>query len=168
MTVQMQMFEVMYGLTDRVTMMAMVPYLHKEMDHLTRSGVNFTTETEGVGDVGLMVHVVLRHNGPHWWILTPGMTVPTGSIDERGATPAGPNQKLPYPMQLGSGSVDAYSALNYIYQKPQLVLGVHAKGMFSTGENDNGYQVGDRFHLTAFAAREITHALSISGRLEGR
>lgn len=168
MTVQMHMFEVMYGLTDRVTLMAMVPYLHKEMDHLTRSGVNFTTETEGVGDVGLMAHVVLSHSGPHWWILTPGVTVPTGSIDERGATPAGPNQKLPYPMQLGSGSIDVVSALHYFYQKPQLVVGVHAKVVFSTGENDDDYQVGDRFHLAAFAARKITDAFSISGRLAGR
>ncbi len=37
-----------------------------------------------------------------------GLTLyfPTGSIDERGATPMGPNMQLPYPMQLGSGTYD--------------------------------------------------------------
>ena len=57
MSADMQMFGAMYGLTDRVTLMAMLPYIDKNMDHITFKGPvgttrlgRFTTDTDGVGD----------------------------------------------------------------------------------------------------------------------
>jgi hypothetical protein len=51
MTMQMHMFGAMYAVTDDVTLMAMVPYVSKEMEHLTRMGTRFTTNSEGFGDI---------------------------------------------------------------------------------------------------------------------
>jgi hypothetical protein len=57
MTMQMHMFGLMYAPTDWVTLMAMLNYTEKEMEHLTFMGVagtnrlgTFTTESSGLGD----------------------------------------------------------------------------------------------------------------------
>ncbi|MEL7454876.1 MAG: transporter, partial [Pseudomonadota bacterium] len=57
MTMQMHMFGGMYGLTDRVTLLAMTAYVRNEMDHITFQGGmgtdvlgTFTTSSDGIGD----------------------------------------------------------------------------------------------------------------------
>jgi len=57
MDMKMHMFGAMYAPIDRVTLMVMVPWVELEMEHRTRTGVEFTTRSEGVGDVraGAMV-----------------------------------------------------------------------------------------------------------------
>lgn len=167
MTTESHMFELMAGVTDRVTFMVMIPYLRKSMDHATRAGGRFTTTSEGIGDVRLMSHVVLSHRGPHWWLFTPAISFPSGSIEARDDTPAGPDQKLPYPMQLGSGSIDVGASLNYLYQGPRWLLGFHAMGRFATETNDNGYKVGDRYHGSLFAALKLSDRFALSWRLDG-
>lgn len=167
MTTETHMVEVMYGVTDRVTLMGMVPYHRKEMDHRTRNGTRFTTVSEGVGDAQAMVHVLLDRSGPHWWILGAAVGLSTGSIDERDDTPAGPDQKLPYPMQLGSGSYDAIPMLNYIYQGERWLSAFHLMGRFSLEENDNLYTVGDRYHLTYALVGKLSDWFWISFRLNG-
>ncbi|MDH3505399.1 MAG: hypothetical protein OEM58_12845 [Nitrospirota bacterium] len=47
MTTQMHMFSGMYGLNDTLTLMAMLPYVMKSMDHRNRAGVKFTTNASG-------------------------------------------------------------------------------------------------------------------------
>ncbi len=54
MTMDMHMLMVMYGWSEDFSLMAMVPYLNMEMDHLTRTGGRFTTESSGVGDLTVM------------------------------------------------------------------------------------------------------------------
>lgn len=162
MTMEMHMVEFMYGLTDRITLMAMVPYHKKEMDHVTRTGIKFATATQGVGDVGLMSHIVLARRGSSWWIFTPGLTLPTGSIEERGATPAGANSKLPYPMQLGTGSAGLSSVLNYIRIWDDWSAGFHAKATTSLGRNDNDYEVGNRYDLSSFVSYRISPRFGVS------
>ncbi len=168
MTVQTSVAEVMYGLTDRVTLMAMIPHHRKKMEHVTRSGVRFTTLSEGVGDIMLGVHLLVKKSGSHWWIVSPHLGLPTGSIDERDATPAGANQKLPYPMQLGSGSVDFIPEVNYLWQTKESLLGAHAMVRLSLDENDNGYRVGDRYHLGLFFSRKLSRRWAASARLDGK
>ncbi|MEK6223287.1 MAG: hypothetical protein N2A97_00300 [Thermodesulfobacteriales bacterium] len=51
MDMQMHMFGLMYAPTDYITLMGMIPYVKKSMNHLTRSGVRFKTESEGLGDI---------------------------------------------------------------------------------------------------------------------
>ena len=55
MTMEMHMFGAMYGLSHHLTLMAMVPYVDKSMDLVTRTGRRFTTRARGLGDIKLMV-----------------------------------------------------------------------------------------------------------------
>ncbi|MGB3624581.1 MAG: transporter, partial [Henriciella sp.] len=64
MPMKMHMVGAMYGLTDRITLVAMGMYVDKEMDHITYQGGmgttrlgTFTTEAAGIGDttVGALI-----------------------------------------------------------------------------------------------------------------
>ena len=50
MTMEMHMVGLMYAPSDEVTFMAMLPFTYLTMDHITRTGVRFTTETGGLSD----------------------------------------------------------------------------------------------------------------------
>ena len=88
MTMDMHMLGLMYAPTDRVTLMGMVNYLDKEMDHLTYMGPagttplgKFTTRTSGFGDTSIAALIRLGE-GSSSWHATVGVSLPTGDIDE--------------------------------------------------------------------------------------
>jgi hypothetical protein len=56
MGMNMNMFGAMYGISDTVTLMGMLPYIEKDMHHITYAGPvgttrlgTFSTESEGIG-----------------------------------------------------------------------------------------------------------------------
>jgi hypothetical protein len=116
MTMQMHALGVMYAPTNDLTLMAMVPYVFKEMDHVTRRGVRFTTNSEGFGDIKLTALYKVLDQSQQRLHLNIGMSFPTGSIEERDNTPAGDDQILPYPMQIGSGTFDLLPGITYLGQ----------------------------------------------------
>ena len=81
MTMEMHMPMLMYAPSDDLTLMAMLPYVRMKMNHVTRSGVSFTTKSEGVGDVELSgLYTFYRHNfDEHRFIAVTGLSLPTGS-----------------------------------------------------------------------------------------
>ena len=62
MTMQMHMFSLMYAPTDYITVMGMIPYVKKSMNHLTRMGNRFRTETDGIGDTKLSALIKVFDN----------------------------------------------------------------------------------------------------------
>ena len=166
MDMEMHMFGGMYAPTDNLTLMVMVPYVLKEMDHLTRTGVNFTTNSEGFGDLQLTaLYNVLRQNRQRLHFNL-GLSFPTGSIDERDDTPAGNNLRLPYPMQIGSGTFDLRPGITYLGQVDLVSWGAQASTILRLGENSNDYQLGDQFNLTGWIAGKWLDWLSTSLRLD--
>ena len=165
MTMNMHMVSAMFAPADHLTLALMIPYIDQEMDHVTRMGMAFSTETDGVGDLGLNALFVLHHGDTTRVHGSLGLSAPTGSIDERGDTPAMANAKLPYPMQLGSGTWDILPAITALYQTPAVSLGAQASARFRLDENDNDYTLGDRFAMTAWAAYPLNPSLSLSARL---
>jgi hypothetical protein len=59
MPMDMYMAGLMYAPSDRVTLMGMLPVLGLSMDHMTRSGVSFTTDSKGIGDTKLGAMITL-------------------------------------------------------------------------------------------------------------
>ena len=102
MTMQMHMGMLMYAPTDRLTLMVMLPYIRKSMNHITRTGELFTERTSGIGDVELrgLYSLYARKDLRHRFLLNVGMGLPSGSINRSMA-----GMRLEYPMQLGSGTV---------------------------------------------------------------
>ncbi len=169
MAMDMHMFMPMYGLTDTVTVMAMVPYSTKSMDHLTRPGGTFTTESNGVGDVQLFGLVRLYaietpSIGSHRFHLNLGLNIPTGSITERGLTPQG-TVRLPYPMQLGSGTVDFLPGITYQGSAGAVSWGAQFMYNARTGRNSEDYSLGNSWFLTGYGAYQWADWVSSSVRL---
>jgi len=178
MQMQMHMFGAMYAPSDRVTLMAMLPYIDKKMDHITFQGGmgatvlgGFRTESEGWGDVKLSALVGLAERGNHKWHLNLGVSLPTGSTSERGnvLTPMNtrPNLRLPYAMQIGSGTYDLLPGITYSGRDGNLGWGAQLAGVIRTGKN-NGYRLGNEAKLTAWASYQPAPAVSFSGRIEAK
>ena len=165
MTMDMHMLSAMYGWSEALSFMVMAPYIDISMDHVTRMGVRFTTESEGFGDVSLSGVYRLFQGGGHEVLLNAGVSLPSGSIDARDDTPAGANQQLPYPMQLGSGTFDLLPGLTYRGYAADLSWGGQLGGTVRLGHNDNGYSLGDRYRATVWGARRWTDWISTSLRV---
>lgn len=167
MTMEMHMLGGMYAPTNNLTLMAMVPFVSKEMDHITRGGTTFTTNSQGLGDIKLTGLYQLFNKNRQSIHLNLGFSVPTGSIDERYDTPAGDDVILPYPMQIGSGTLDLRPGITYLGQTDHWSWGAQANTVLRLGENDRGYTVGNRYQLTGWAARKLSDQFSVSLRLDG-
>jgi hypothetical protein len=181
MTMQMHMVGGMYGLTDRVTLMAMGMYMTKEMDAITFQGPmgttrlgEFTTEVSGFGDVTLGAIFGLDDGAtPHSQVNAALMvSLPTGSLDETDEvlTPMNTRNtvRLPYGMQPGSGTVDLKPSLTARQRFGDWSIGGQLAGVFRLNENDEGYARGDSLAATAWAAYEFTPSLSVSGRVKAQ
>ena len=168
MDMDMHMFETMYGVTGDVTLMVMAPYKKLSMDHLTAGGSRFTTETKGFGDTSITALYTFFRSYPHRMHLTAGVSLPTGSIQERGATPMGPNQKLPYPMQLGSGTYDTILGMTYLGTGGVWSWGVSGNAKIRSGTNSEAYALGNEFQFDTWLARKWNDRLSSYLRVESK
>lgn len=178
MTMQMHMFGAMYAPTDWVTAMLMVNYLDKEMDHVTFQGPvgttrlgTFTTNSSGFGDAKLTGLFRLYDQGSQHVHLNLGISFPTGSTTETDQVlaPTGmrPTLRLPYPMQLGSGTYDFLPGVTYTAHSGKIGWGAQYLGTVHLGTNAEGYTLGDEHRLTAWASYLWQPAISTSFRVEG-
>ncbi len=165
MTMDMYMVGAMYGLTNSITLMAMGQIVEKEMDHTTFAGGmgtnvlgEFTTKSNGFGDTKVAALVRLFNNDStlqHEAHLNLGLNLPTGSIGESDQilTPMGmtPSPRLPYPMQLGSGTFDLEPGITYNGYSDQFSWGAQYRATIRTGNSDGGYTLGDIHNATAWA-----------------
>lgn len=165
MDMEMHMFGAMYAPSDKLTVMAMLPYTIKDMKHVTRTGRTFTTDAEGIGDLKLSGLYQLRNSNGHRLHLNMGISAPSGDVDERDDTPAGNNQKLPYPMQLGSGTWDLLPGITYAGSDGDISWGAQAVATLRLGENDEDYTLGDRLDTTAWLQTALSSEFTASVRV---
>ncbi len=162
MTMEMAMLGAMWAMNDWVTIMGMGSYVSKEMDHVTYAGPagtnvlgNFTTKASGLGDTYLGAMIRLFNQKEHKLHFNLGLTAPTGSTTETDTvlTPMNmtPTVRLPYAMQLGSGTWDVKPGLTYNVRAGDFTWGFQWMGTFRLGD-DNGYSWGDTHQVTGWAA----------------
>lgn len=176
MTMQMHMLGAMYAPGDKVTLMVMIPHVALTMDHLTFQGGmgtnrlgEFTTESSGIGDVRLGGLFSLPSAPGSRFHVTAGLSLPTGAIDDADEvlTPMNtrPTLRLPYPMQVGSGTVDFLNGATYAADAGHWGYGVQYAGTWRLGRNDEGWSRGDVHALTGWGSYLWTSGLSTSLRL---
>jgi hypothetical protein len=163
MTMDMHMLGAMYAPTDYLTLMVMGNYLKREMDHITFAGGNadlqigeFTTKTSGWGDTKVAGLFKVFESGHTNVLAKVGLSLPTGSLDEEDdiLNPMGARQtiRLPYAMQLGSGTYDFEPAVTYTGHKGQLGWGAQYQAVIRLGENDESYTLGDKHSVSAWGS----------------
>ena len=167
MDVDMLMAGAMYGITDDISVMAMISYVWKSMDHVNRMGTEFTTKSEGFGDLRVIGGYNVYKTERHTVKLTAGLSIPTGSTDERDDTPAGANQVLPYPMQIGSGTFDLLPGITYSGRTDDWSWGGQFGAIVRIGENSEDYMLGNVYTASVWGARRWVDWLSSSVRLTG-
>jgi len=180
MDMRMHMFSAMYGVHDRITLMAMVPYIEKDMTMLTYAGGAGTTQlgtmkmqTSGIGDIrgGAIVKLLQGDYGTVNARL--GLSFPTGSITETGAMlmPSGATmvRRLAYGTQLGSGTIDLLPALTYTGKSNAFSWGAQYTGTLRLeSENDESYQLGNIHQLTGWLGYRWMPWLQTTARLNAR
>lgn len=169
MSMQMHMLEFMYAPSDEVTLMAMLPYRVMSMDHRTRDGRRFPTSSEGFGDVQLMGLITVlgdqRKRG-HRLLVNAGLSLPSGSIDQKDFVPGRGLALLEYPMQLGSGTVDLLPGLTYLGDTERWAWGAQVLGTVRLGRNSRDYRFGNQLSLTAWGVYRVKDWLAPSLRLQ--
>jgi hypothetical protein len=168
MDMEMHMFGAMYAPIDGLTLMVMVPLVSMGMDHLTGMGVTFSTKSKGLGDIRVAGLVDLWESGHHKIHANVGLSLPSGSISENDSTPAmgGAKVRLPYPMQIGSGSVDFLPGLTYNGHDDALSWGAQVRGEVRLNENHADYRLGNEYAMTAWGSYTLTDWVSLSLRAE--
>lgn len=177
MVMQMHMLGAMWAPSDRLTVMAMLPYLRKHMDHLTYAGGSgttqlgrFTTVSEGLGDVSLGALASIVKTPVERLHTSFAIVAPTGDDEETAQVlaPNGmrPTLRLPYPMQNGSGAWAVRPGATYVRDAPTWSWGLQYQGTLYVSDADAGYQRGDVHQMTSWLAARLAPSLSMSVRLQ--
>ena len=178
MTMDMQMLGLMWAPNNWVTGLLMGQWISKEMEHVTYQGGTgtnqlgrFTTRAEGWGDttVAALIGPPEALHGAQRWHFQVGLSLPTGSNEEQDQVlaPNGnqPVLRLPYPMQLGSGTYDLVGGATWSQRSGRHTLGAQYQGVVRQGKNDQGYALGDVHGASLWLARDWTASLGSGLRL---
>jgi len=185
MRTDMTMVGAMYAPANWVTLFAMGSYIEKEMDHTTFAGGagteilgEFTTNPQGIGDITVGgIFPVLgvadrKRKNAQELNLRAAISLPTGSTSETAQilTPANttPTVRVPYVMQLGSGSWDLKPAATFKGWAGKIGYGAQYAGTIRTGRNNQGYRLGDVHEGTAWISYLAAQGISFSARVKAR
>lgn len=176
--VTMHLFGLAFGLGDRVTLEAHVPFLMGKMtEHLTEDELRFRNETgfpedddrAGFGDVAVRGHLSVYEQGPYRAHATMGVSLPLGSFRQPYRTPDDPDEtRAPYSLQIGSGTVDLLPGFTVAAQNDQASTGIQVNTVLRLHENELDYHLGHRFEGSVWGAYQTTDFVSMSVRLLAR
>lgn len=164
-----------YVAAPNTSVIARAQYLNLE-SQLERGGRTYGEHTHGMGDtlVGT-THILFAE--PAFKIMgEAGVYLPTGATNAVNPHSAVPGTHYSYRLQLGSGTVDPALALATVYKQPAYSVGAKASAIIRTGENAEGYRLGNiyrgdvwadmpwRFGLTPRLTGFYRHKEQISGQ----
>jgi len=180
MNMQMHMLMGMYGITDRLTVMAMFNYQlnFMEMSMYSANHVHggatvpsstHTMKTNGLGDIKLHALYGVVERNTYQLLVSLGTSIPTGSIHEKGSSDDAmyPNKNYSYNMQLGSGSVELLPAATFLYQKNSLATSASIGYIYRTNYNNIGYKLSNEFNFNSWIAYQWLSFISSSLRIDG-
>jgi hypothetical protein len=160
MRMKMHMLGAMYGFTDNLTIILAGSLIKKEMQLLNSSYSISQRQSNGYGDTKLGSIIKLHDDNKQELIMHNALSIPTGSIDEKHNS-----SKLPYSMQIGSGSYDLNTGLTYKIFHNKYSFGNQISGLFRMNNNDSGYKFGDQYDINSWITHKINNNSSISARI---
>ncbi|MEI6891757.1 MAG: transporter [Pontiella sp.] len=164
MDMQMHTVGAMYTPFDNLTVGLMLPYLIQDMEmEMGMMDMPMEMNSEGFGDLKLTGTYRIWSSPIHQLLANLSVSLPTGSIEEEDASGA----RLPYSMQLGSGSYGILPGITYTGLVKGWGWGAQANGTFCLNENDHEYTQGNRYSLSVWGLRDLCAASAVSLRLKG-
>lgn len=165
MRMQMHMATLMYAPREGLSLMAMLPYVVKDMKHVTQDGERFKEETDGLGDIELRAHYTLFQSVDQQQLVyfNGGVVLPTGSINQRLN-----GMRLEYPMQLGAGSYSVLPGVSYLAQRAEWGWGADLLPTVRIDKNRYDYRLGNQYRINAWAMRRLGESFNVSLRADAR
>ena len=166
MKMNMHMFGGMYAPLSNLTFMIMSSYLEKVMTQQRipmAGGSRFKVNSSGIGDTRISSLINLFDNDLLKTHLGIGLSLPTGDINERDATPASPDSRLGYSMQNGTGTYDLIFFLNNVKKIGKVKIGEQfffKRGI--SGNNSKNYSYGDVFDFNIWSSFRWIDSISSS------
>lgn len=168
-----------YTLNEKFALVGLAPLVKKETVLETFQGGGGTNSlgttkvsSQGLGDVkfGFLYKAYNEANRKHNILIDAVISAPTGSIKEedKKLTPMNTmvTTRLPYGMQLGSGTWDALFGLAYWGKKEKVGWGAQYLATIPLeNENSEGWSYGDKHEVTAWASYEWKPTFVSSARL---
>ncbi len=174
MRMDMHMVGSMYGLTDRLTLMAMGMFTANTMtlDTHNMPGApigSFETTSSGYSGASVSAMVGLADGAVRSHLIL-GLGIPGGSLDARGEAllPNGMRRevRLPYAMQIGSGSFAALPGIVIQTTRGNLTFGGQLRGHLPLGDNSEDYRRGNHTLATGWFMLQPTPAVAFSLRVQ--
>ena len=154
-------FQVAYAPHPRVTLVAELPFIQKELETVDPTTGAFQNQTEGVGDVVFGAVVPFIRKGSESSHVYIAIDAPTGAF-RRG----GDDTRLPYDSQIGNGSWDFEWGWTYRGGYQRVSWGAQGSGRHPLHRNSLNYREGSRFVGTLWGAARVIGGLSTSLRGE--
>jgi len=175
MTMQMFMLGVMYAPSEKLTLILMQNYISKDMDltmQMTMDNgmpmrTDFSTASSGMGDLkaGFLYGLISHEKFSLHSNFT--LNIPVGDIENRDTTPMMVDAKLPYAMQLGSGTFDVTLGGTLKGNINDFTWGVQPLATIRTGENSEDYRFGNLYELNSWLGYGFSKTISTSLRISG-
>jgi len=174
MNMDMYMLGIMYSPSNKLTLSVMQNFLRKNMDLTTKMTINnmpmlddFSTESSGLGDLKVGVLYGIFNNNEKSLHFNTSFNIPVGNVSKKDDTPMGNNTKLPYSMQLGSGTFDVSLGATYKEIYTNTSWGTQVLGTFRMGNNSENYHFGNTYELNFWGAYKLSKKFSLSARVLG-
>ncbi len=159
--------------TDVVTLFVTVPFLEKTLDQsIVDSGQIYRSSVRGFGDIIFNGLYEVFADENHRLQLNLGLSLPSGSTNETNEAPsgvtgwtAGSLQRLPYIMQLGSGTLSLRPGFTYNGLYKSTFWGGQIGGVLEAGTNSEGYKMGNQYSFSGWVGRRWTSWLQTSFRV---
>jgi hypothetical protein len=179
MSMQMHMVMAMYGVTDRFTIMGMwgfsVNDMSMRMDNtqmgmpgmsMASGSMSMTSSSGGITDTRLYGLYNFSRSSGRRLVGSMGIVIPTGTIHATGETTLGSNQRLPYAMQIGTGSFSLAPDVTYYSLQDKFTYGINIGADIKLNYNQLGYKAGNSYHANIWGNYQLLQFVSCSIRAE--
>ena len=177
MTMTMHMFDLMYAVSDSVTLMLMPQFMTMDMTLRDLAGRSAplpgphehggdTHASGAVGDTLVAGLFDLRTTPTQTLHTSLGVSVPTGKVDLQYRRQfQNDGGLMHYDMQTGSGTWDLWPALTWTGSGSAWHWGAQLGGIVRLeNRNNSGYRLGNQMHVSAWATHTLVYGLSASIR----
>ena len=168
MKMNMHMFGIMYGIAKNLTLMMMLGHTSKSMNLLTKKNVKFQTNSSGINDIKIISLYRIINKSRYKIHTNMGLSIPSGKIDARDNTPSADNMKLPYAMQIGSGTWNIILGMTSHFQFNKFSGGMQPIYLLNAGKNSQGYRLGNNLDLSYWVGYKIFNWASANFRFQNK
>jgi hypothetical protein len=156
-----------YGVTDDLTLLALLPFQSITIDQVTAAGTAIDNANTDPGDVIVQALYIVWRGDRQQVHLNLGLEIPLGLQESERFPPTPDSPDKSYPLRTSSGTYDFMPGATYRGQNDDWTWGAQGIGTIRFGINNFDYKLGNRLELTAWLARRLSENLSLSFRLDG-